>query len=386
MATGLPPLQDITLPQGGPPHRALYRRRQSGVSHPIDEGPNPILGTGGVSSGLQAIMTPTLSTHGGGATIGHLGASMTGPRIMIPFPAALLTASAMASDKLIPTSVAGVADKGNTPSMMIDSEWFSIQAYPVEIRQYLATGFSFDDMPRSAAETMEKTQGLLRKAYLYLDQVGLNLKIGAGFQQMFGELVKCDATKVKPLHPYNENPTTSNMYMVLAYVLSTLLWTAGATKPLRDYPEVTYPGVIVASYVVRMTSYYKDLSKAVGGVFLYGGPTASLNPTPKLGSAINSIPSITFSLRGSIDYVTGRKPADTCSEAGYVSLQQAALNIKGINKKLVELKIPPRTDPLGEKIRDARCKYYLGLVKGTIKPDDLSAGIPGGDPGIEPLT
>jgi hypothetical protein len=303
------------------------------------------------------------------------------------------------------------------PSMAIDTEWFYPQAYPPEVRQYLATSWSFDVRPKTAATIIEDTQEFLRHAYGDLPRVGLDIKIAAGLQEMFKELTFMDPHTNVPKHPYSESEAVKTSYMVLAYVMSTLIWTNGGHKPLRDYKEVTYPGVIASAYVYRMTTYYIDLSNALGLLgpnvaqpYIRGGGHTMSTMTDELlnhgtplehcskqeypncsMSALTAVPIITYILRLAAEYALGKKTDLTnCSDALYAALQDAALNVKGLDDTIatanIMLQVPEQTNPNAQRITDARCQYFLGLIQKKISPRDSSAAIPGGAPGLEPFT
>lgn len=410
MSQGLPSLQDVDLRAGAtPPHRQLYRHRvrmSRGGGTTIDE---PNLGLPAAVSGLQAMLTPTLATHPGGTVLNSIGTT-TGPRIVIPLPAALATATAISSGTVVPTPITGAAGTAKSPeaplpSMLIDTEWFYPQAYPKEIQQYLTTSFVFRYRPSDPAKIVEDTQEFLRAAYRTLHDVGLDIKISDGLRQLFDEITSSDAAG-NPLHRYNESEATSSFYLILAYVVSTVLWTSGAGKQLRNYPAVTYPGVIMSCYVYRLTRYYNDVSKVMGlsspiavkPYLVSGGRTAATatarllehgEPTRDLtlGEAYQSIPPLTADLFIVAQYLTGRLTSTTnCSQETYAALQQAALNVPGLDDvvvaKNIGLDYPDKSNPLAQKIVDARCSYFLGLIQGKIRPDDESAAVPGGPPGI----
>lgn len=421
--SALPPTQDILIPQSGamPNHRTLYRQRSArsrGASHVIADG-DPLLG--GVGSGLHAMLTPTLATHSGGTILSHTGSSIAGPRIVIPLPAALAVGTALAPSGVVPTPIVGASGTAAVPtaafpSMLIDSEWFFVQAYPVEIRQYLTTAYSFDVKPTSPEDVVEKTQELLRSTFRNLKAVGLTLEIGKGLKAIFDEVTAPHPSdKKKPKHPFNESQETKNLYYILAYVVSNLLWVQGTSLPIRNYPELTYPGVIVASFVVRMTGYYLDLSAK-----LKVGTTANPRPYLRAGglkditetslltqhgnlgsqqlptlSAINSIPTITAGLKISAMFATGRSTISVninCEKKTYAALQDAALNVPGLTPLVIEQilmkKEDSKTNLLSDKIAAARCTFYAGLIQGTILPGDdaAAAAVPkSGVKGVEPL-
>lgn len=411
-AAALPPLQDFTVPTGVPPHRELYRRKDRvsrGALHNVADA-SSMMGLPTAKSGLEAMFTPTSATHSGGTIVTHIGSSTAAPRIVIPLPAALATATAIATGQVVPTPITAAsgtaaAPTAPLPSMLIDTEWFYPQAYPVELIPYLSNGFSFDLKPKTPGEVIEITQEFLRDAYTLRSTVGLDFPVAPGLAKIFSEICK-ENDDGSPVHPYGESDATRNMYMILAYVMSTQLWTLGFSRPARNYTEVTYPGVIIASYIYRASTYYVDIMNALGlkatepylrsggrarstdttVLRLFGGTETLADPKPKM-PAIIAIPTITRNLRISADYATGRQSSTTkCSTATYTALQDTALNVKGLADDVattnVMILIPPKTNPLRQQIMDARCSYYLGLIRKTIKPDDVSAGVPGGDPGI----
>lgn len=410
--TTLPEPQDIVVPSGSA-MRASFKRRERlsrGKQHTIEDASAAVL-TGGVGSGLQAMLTPTAATHAGGTILTHIGTSMVGPRIVIPMPAALATVAAMVSGTgpASAPAVAGAAPEP-LPSMAVDTEWFSIEAYPVELRQYLVGSFTFDLRPRSPSDVVELTAEMLRQAYRTLSKLGMGLKMAPGLVKIFKTVSADRNDKDKgPLHPYNESEATRTLYLMMAYVVSTLLWAADGPGALRKYPEPTYPGVIIASFVVRMAAYYRDVSAVLGLTTPYlraGGrrhltdtttllhlrETAPVNQLARTTGIIN-IPAATLSLLTVLNYASGRvTQIDPCPGNVYSALQDGALNVKGVTDAVatqsIMLKIPPNTNPLQQQIVNARCAYYVGLLRKTINPGDESAaaGIAGGEQGIEDLS
>ena len=407
-------LQDLTIPTGRAPHRELYQRRERrsrGGEHHINE---PNMGLPKAASGLQAMLT----TQSGGI-VNHLGTSTSGPRLVIPLPAALATATAMAKGIIVPTPVAGAAGtpaspNSPLPSMAIDIEWFNVTAYPPEIQQYLAIGWSFGLKPTSAATIMETTQVFLRHAYTNLASIGLNIAISAGLTEIFNEVVQTnDDIYRTPKHPYGESEAVNNIYMIMAYVISTLLWTNGAHRPLREYAEVTYPGVIMASYVRSLLVYYVDISNNMGllgpsaprpylrggghttssptSVMLYHGDTSALADLSGKDFAFTMIPVIAHSLRIAAEYILGKKTlTGSCDKPTYAALQDAALNVRNLDatvaKSTILFEYPDKTNPVRQKIADTRCTYYLALIQKKIRPGDTAAAVAGGTPGIETLS
>lgn len=411
-STSVPPLHDIsTSTTALPAHRRVKISR--GARHQIEESTG-IMAGGATASGLQALLTPTLATQVGPTTLSHFGSTTNVARITIPLPAVLATATLMSKGSLTATSPLTKEDLQKTPpTMMIDTEWFSVDAYPTVIRRYLASGFNFDLKPSDPGSVVKDTQIFLRSAYANLDNVGLNIKIADAFKKLFDEILDTDTEGGvgRPDHPYEESDLVANVYQVAAYVISKLLWNAKATNPLRDYPEVTYPGVIMASYVGRLTRYYTDLSKIMKlddpkspkPYLPVGGRETQVDeslikhlgdrkykPVHLLSYAVINIPLLTAQLRIAADYATGRK-TDTknCSPMTYKALQDAALNVKGLDEKTIVnniyIMIPPSDNPLSDQIKDTRCSYFLGLIQNTIGPLDVSKSVPGGAPGIEPL-
>ncbi len=387
--------QSIEVPGGMPPHRAIYQRRERRSRGRLHEVPQAAGNLPTAASGLQAIVTPTLATGPGGTTLTQIGSiAGGGPRLVIPLPAVLATATAMTTGSVSPTpaAIATAAASGTSdlPSIALDSEWFSIQAYPEVLRPYLSTGYTFDIMPTTPGDWIAKTALFLRVSYNKLKVVGLELQLARGLRELFDELVKPGPGNTA-LHPYGENETTNNGYMILAYVLSTLLWKNGANRPLRNYTEATYPGVIVASYVQRLTAYYADLSKAMKltNPYLHAGgrgqttDTSVLKREDSLQSsvpALNYLPIITGDMRMVAEYVTGRKPSlvGDCDSDTYFALQDAALNVPNLSdavaKKFIALKRPDRTAPGYQSTINTRCLLYYNLITGKMKPDDLIAG------------
>lgn len=396
-ASALPELQEISVPQEVmPPHKQLYQKRQRltrGSSHRAPEAPGSGLLTGSLGGGLAGMLTSTAGT-----TLSHIGSSASAPRIVIPLPAALATATHFSTGEVIPTPVGGASGspakpESALPSMLVDSEWFFIQSYPEELRQYLTTSFSFDLKPTSPVQIVELTWKMLVDAYNYASKINMDIKIADGLKTIFSKLVKVKDGKYE--HPYTENEETRALYLILAYVFSTQLWLAGYNLPLRNYPEVTYPGVIMASFVSRMKTYYLDLSKELGlsptqykqdggrlsssdtSALLRHGQLASVkNPLASIEAkpaAILNIPRLALQLRRAADFATNRTTNTTnCDELSYESLKDAALNMPGLDdvlaSKILALKDPDSKDPLSGKITDARCAYFLGIIKKTITP------------------
>lgn len=404
MSQGLPSLQDIVLPTGQtPPHRELYRRRvrmSRGASNTIQE---PNMGLPTASSGFQAMLTPTPATHPGGTTLTSIGVAADAPRIVIPLPAALATAVTTSSGTVTPTPVGG--QKPSLPTMLVDSEWFYPQSYPAEIQQFLTTSYAFNYRPSDPAKIVQDTQEFLRVAYLHLSDVGLDIKLSPALLQIFSQISSYDDKTGKPKHVYEESPLTSNFYLIMAYVVSSILFAQGTSRPLRSYSQVTYPGVIMASYVVRLTRYYNDLSAKMGitptkPYLRYGGRNA---PTTEAAlrshgeetgadpaarpEAYTAIPIITVLLFRAAQYATGRLTSTTnCPADTYLALQDAALNVPNLSPTVAEknvlLDLPDPTNPLAQSIIDARCAYYVALITGKIRPDVEYAAVPGPTTGV----
>lgn len=409
----LPPLQDISISgrggRGLPIHRALYKQREKssrGANHVV---PESTINTGQpVGGALQAIVAQSAAT-----VISQMGnPSLGGPRIVIPIPAVLVTVTAIASG--MPGALPAGQPQDTAapmPSLQLDSEWFFPQAYPQEIRQYLVSNYSFDLRPQNSVDILEKTQTFLRQAYKRLPNVGLIFKMSSGFKTMFDELT-AENNNI-PKHPYTESDMVRNGYMILAYVMSTVLWNAGAASSIRQYSEPTYPGVIMASYVARLTGYYNDISKVLGlspdkpflrrGIL--GQPTDSANIRSQggiigkeikpLSPAVINIPSITSEMMLLAQFATKRKtdPKECIDNpALYPALKEGALNVKGLDlnvaKTTIDLEAPPSTvdKALREQILTTRCTYFIGLITGSIKPSDTLLASPGLPAGLKSAT
>lgn len=392
-----------------------------GSSHVIEE---PMSSFGGVQSGLQAMLMPTASTHPGATVLSHIGVSSSGPRIVIPLPAALATATALMGGGIVPTPIAGAsgttaAPAAPLPSMLIDSEWFMPQSYPPLLQQYISASFAFDLRPTSPISVIEVTQHFLRTAYTNRNALGLTIKIADGLKAIFDDLTSMVYTgKVgRPKHPYGESEATNTGYLVLAYVMSTILWTTDKNAlTIRNYPEVTYPGVIMASIISRMVVWYHDVSAALGLLnsdtpYLNAGGTLDVSDTSAVlnhadsdksalnarrSQFINAVPSIAVVLKTAALFATKRltlAPGDNCTKEQYKALQDAALNVKGLSKNIAREAIILNAPVLGssgnaQTIMNTRCLFMQGLIRGTISPTDEVAAstIPhDGGPGIEPL-
>lgn len=395
--------QEITIPSSAGLMRSRRERVSRGRQHIIPDQneksiPSNPGGGEGVTSGLHAMLTPTNSTHPGGTTLSHIGTATAGPRIVIPLPAALTAATGGVSTPIGTTPPP-------LPTMLIDSEWFFLESYPPELRQYLATSYTFDVKPKQPGEVVEMTAELLRNAYKCLKPMHLNIEIPEAFKVLFDDLTSDvkDVQPPTPKHPYNESQATQTLYLVLAYILSVLLLKANGPGSLRSYTEVTYPGVIIATYLFRLRTFYNDVSKKLGlsntvpyltaggrrnitetGSLMRIGDRSTSQSEPLPTAAINQIPLLATRLRIVTTYLnaTPTPKFTSCSFEDYYALQDAALNVKGIRdlppdslvvKTIMLKRQSAKTDPYAEKVGSARCTYFMALLNGTIKPEDERA-------------
>lgn len=410
-STGIPPPQSFVVPSfstGAPGSLAmarLYRRRnkplnRGAASHVIDAELTRPLSTPTPMSGLHAMLTPTPATHAGSTVLTHVGSAASGgPRIVIPLPAVLATATALSSKRPDATTAISStpSSQQSPPSMLVDNEWFMLQSYPRDIQEFIATSFTLglpSPMPRGGI--IEATQQFLRQAYVMLEDIQVRIPIPSGLKSLFDRLVLTKSNQ--PVHPYGENEDVNNAYYVLAYVLSTQLWNRDEYgAKFHNYNEVTYPGVIVVTYLSRLTQWYKDLSQVLGiggatGInYLRDGgrieKTDDANivsrPDRPKRNFLDSLPGMTNQLRIAASIATNRLTIQLdslCSLEEFYALRDAVLNIPNLNREIVneivknynKTKFNSR-DPRDSKIFTTRCLYLQGLLRRTISPDDVQA-------------
>lgn len=268
-------------------------------------------------------------------------ATTSASRITIPLPAVMSSITSISTGRILADDGRGQESQA---SLALDSEWFFLDSYPPDLRYYLSTRFSFDVRPKDSEDLFRITDGLLRNAYRNLNNVGLNIPIAKGLEDVFNRLTAVDPNDGRPLHPFNaRDPENRSLYMILAYVLSVLLWKIGASNPQRSYTEPTYPGVIIASFVSRLDAYYYDIMKKLAiNVPLISASSTSPSIT-KVG--INEIPNLTASMRETAENLYGVvDPEKYCNDVDLA--------------KDIALILYPGLD----KTRTESCDHYMKLI------------------------
>lgn len=325
---GFKKTMDDNPPQLLPPHRRRRRR------------PLPVLEPPAIKS--ASLIASITRAKGNNNT----------SRIVIPLPPIMASISAITTGRLVPTT--------DVPSILIDREWFFLDSYPRDLRSYLQkSGFTFQNSSsRSAEELMKNTQEFLRQAYLQRLKVGLNIPISQSYKEIFDELTKYDTAGTTPAHRFEESEETRSLYLILAFVMCVLLWRAAATQPLREYPEATYPGVLVSSYVARLEAYFLDIS-ALPKILNKGDSYNPISTTPK---TLDDIPRLTVAMRQVAELAYGKisLTPDICDDVKDGALKEAALNSQN-----PAVAAPTSIYPPGGGGDMARCEAYLGVIERT---------------------
>lgn len=255
----------------------------------------------------------------------------------------------------VPINLFGYSS-GPNEDLLIDMEWYSILAYPKPMVQYYLSSYDFDYRPK---RIFDESDEFLRKAYKFLEVSNLNISFGHQLRTTFNELRKED-TNGKPLYPINQSAEIRNHYLLLAYSMTRLLFEKKATIPLRNYTQMTYPGVIAASYVLRSYGFYKVILDTLK--IDKFSEKARKKEKVKKPIGFNNIPSITAHLSREALFVTGRnETVSNYAKHDYFALQNLVLNIPDIDQQTIDerIKLPFPEDP--EKV-NMRCNYYIQLI------------------------
>lgn len=365
----------------------LIKRKKDQDSHdissPTESSPN-VYG----SSGMAAFLTPSQATYPGSSIFTHVGTSAQGQRIVVPIPSLLSTPSSLSSGVVPLEAVANASIITNQkqPSILTDIEWFNISSYPEDIREFLLTSYNMNYHPQ---DIVGGTDQLIRSAYKNLHKLGFMIKYSVSLKTIFDNLTSFNPTTKKPAFPYNQSVEVSNLYIVLLFVMTTLLNNLGnVTRPIRSYPELTYPGIIISAILVRMVGYYRDLSAVLGLntttpplPFLRYGRVTRKSPALQLvenkpesskPKGILELPGIAVMLKTAAEYATNRvNKTSGFTRLEYESLQMAALNVKDVTAEIANQRILlgiPSESPSKNSIIDVRCLYFISLIRGTIKP------------------
>jgi hypothetical protein len=289
-------------------------------------------------AGLEAIMS---SGH-------HAIHSSTGIRISVPLPESILQESGLTQSK-------------EKPTLLLDTEWFFLDSYPKEIRPYILSFGNFDTRPSTSEEILKLTSNFLMEAYTLRNNIGLNVNPPKILDKPFGVLV--EETGTGYVHKYGESEEINGVFISLAYVFSLMLLNAGATLPLRSYTEISYPGIIVASYVNRMTGYYNAITSSSD---LLKGKHFLTHGVQQKSFSITHIPFYTNKLRITAEYITGRKILTSCDEELYEVLQESILNVKDLPRILSQKIASTHYDQGNPNHMNELCRFYLERTKAPV--------------------